>query len=76
MLKEQPTKIDIVKIQMVRDRTLDYAKKTIRGPQDLAELGQKFIQNADREVFLLFRGCHRHQDNPEDDNGVQDEKKG
>ena len=53
MQKEQPTKIDIVKIQMVRDGTLDYGKKAIKGPQDLAELGQKFIQNSDREVFLL-----------------------
>ena len=53
MQKEQPTKIDIVKIQMVRDGTLEYDKKAIKGPQDLAELGQKFIQNADREVFLL-----------------------
>ncbi len=53
MQKEQPTKIDIVKIQMVRDGTLDYGKKAIKGPQDLAELGQKVIQNSDREVFLL-----------------------
>jgi DNA repair protein RadC len=53
MQKEQFTKIDIVKIQMVRDGTLEYGKKAIKGPQDLAELGQKFIQNSDREVFLL-----------------------
>ena len=53
MQKEHPTKIDIVKIQMVRDGTLEYGKKAIKGPQDLAELGQKFIQNSDREVFLL-----------------------
>jgi DNA repair protein RadC len=45
--------IDIVKIQMVRDGTLEYGRKTIKGPQDLAELGLKFIKNADREVFLL-----------------------
>ena len=38
---------------MVRDGTLEYDKKAIKGPQDLAELGQKFIQNSDREVFLL-----------------------
>ncbi len=50
---EQPTKIDIVRIEMVRDGTLDYGKRTIRGPRDLAELGQTFIRNADREIFLL-----------------------
>jgi DNA repair protein RadC len=53
MDKEHLTKIDIVKIQMVKDGTLDYGKKAIRGPQDLAELGHKFIKNADREIFLL-----------------------
>ena len=51
MQKEQLTKIDIVKIQMVRDGTLEYDKKAIKGPQDLAELGQKFIQNADPQWF-------------------------
>jgi DNA repair protein RadC len=53
MEKNHSIKIDIVKIQMVRDGTLDYGKKTINGPQDLAELGLKFIKNADREMFLL-----------------------
>ena len=53
MEKDHRTKIDIVKIQMVRDGTLDYGKKAIKGPQDLAELGLKFIKNADREIFLL-----------------------
>ena len=53
MEKEHRTKIDIVKIQMVRDGTLDYGKKAIKGPQDLADLGHKFIENADREMFLL-----------------------
>ena len=53
MEKEEPVKIDIVKIQMVRDGTLDYGKKAILGPRDLAELGHKFIKNADREIFLL-----------------------
>ncbi len=53
MEKDHRTKIDIVKIQMVRDGTLDYGKKAIKGPQDLAELGLQFIKNADREIFLL-----------------------
>ena len=53
MEKERSIKIDIVKIQMVRDGTLEYGKKAIKGPQDLAEIGQKLIQNADREMFLM-----------------------
>ena len=53
-MKSEPLeKIDIVKIQMVKDGTLEYGRKAIKGPQDLAELGLKFIKNADREVFLL-----------------------
>ena len=53
MEKDRRTKIDIVKIQMVRDGTFDYGKKAIKGPQDLADLGFQFIKNADREIFLL-----------------------
>ena len=49
-----PIKIDIVKIQMVKDGTMDYGKKHVNKPQDLAELGLKFLKNADREMFLLI----------------------
>jgi DNA repair protein RadC len=51
--EEVNTKIDIVKIQMVKDGTIDYGKKRISNPQDLAELGLKFLKNADRETFVL-----------------------
>jgi DNA repair protein RadC len=47
------TKIDIVKIHMVKDRTIEYGKKPINNPQALAELGLKFLKNADREIFIL-----------------------
>ena len=53
MQAEGLTKIDIVKIQMVRDGTIEYGKKPIKNPQDLVELGLKFLKNADREMFLL-----------------------
>jgi DNA repair protein RadC len=49
-----PIKIDIVKIQMVKDGTIEYGKKHINKPEDLAELGLKFLKNADREMFLLI----------------------
>ncbi len=52
--KEGPiSKIDIVKIQMVRDGSIEYAKNPIKNPQDLAGLGHKFLKNADREIFIL-----------------------
>ena len=54
MGKECPSKIDIVKVQLVRDRTLDYGKKVVRGPADLAELGWEVIGNSDREIVLLI----------------------
>ncbi len=47
------TKIDIVKIQMVKDRTIEYGRKPISNPRALAELGFKFLRNADREMFIL-----------------------
>ena len=50
----EPIKIDIVKIQMVKDGTIEYGKMPITNPQALAELGLKFLKNADREMFILI----------------------
>ena len=49
-----PIKIDIVKIQMIKDGTIEYGKMPITSPQALAELGLKFLKNADREMFILI----------------------
>ena len=46
-------RIDVVKVQMVRDGSVEYGRKVIRNPQELAELGLKFLRHADREMFLL-----------------------
>lgn len=53
MQTEKLTKIDIVKIQMVKDGTIEYRTKQINNPHDLAELGIKFLKHADREMFVL-----------------------
>ena len=45
--------IDIVKIQMVKDGTIPYGREYINGPRQLAELGNKFLGNADREMFVV-----------------------
>jgi DNA repair protein RadC len=50
---EKSIQIDIVKVQMIKDGTIEYRKKAIRNPQDLAELGMKFLKHADREIFVL-----------------------
>ena len=47
-------KIDIVKLKMVRDRSVSYGQKQITGPKQLAELGLKLLKNADREMFVLI----------------------
>ncbi len=49
----ETTKIDIVKLQVVRDGSIEYGKKAISKPKQLAELGLKLIRNADREMFVL-----------------------
>jgi len=54
MQKENNTSIDIVKIQMVKDGSIEYGKNPISKPEDLAELGLKFLKNADREMFVLI----------------------
>jgi DNA repair protein RadC len=53
MEKEKLTKIDIVKIHMVKDGKIKYRTKQIQNPKDLADLGLKFLKHADREIFLL-----------------------
>jgi len=50
---EKSINIDIVKIQMVKDGSIEYGKNPISKPEDLAELGLKFLKNADQEMFIL-----------------------
>ena len=52
-MEKETSTIDIVKIQMVRDGSIEYGKKPISKPQELAELGLKLLKNADREMFIL-----------------------
>ncbi len=53
MAKEENIQIDIVKIQMVKEGSIEYGKKAISKPQELAELGLKLLKSADREMFIL-----------------------
>jgi len=46
-------RIDIVTVQMVRNGFIPYGHRQICGPKDLADLGQRLLKNADREMFLL-----------------------
>jgi DNA repair protein RadC len=50
--KGESMHIDVVRLEVVRDKTVEYGNKRINSPEDLATLGFKLIGNADREVFL------------------------
>lgn len=45
-------RIDVVRLEAVKDRTIEYGKRKIKGPKDLAELGFKLLSRADRESTL------------------------
>ncbi len=44
--------ISLVSIKLVREKDCYYGFKTIRSPEDLANLVKRFLSQADREVFL------------------------
>ena len=46
-------RIDVVRLEVVRDRTVTYGKKKITQPEDLASLGFKLLGKADREMTLV-----------------------
>lgn len=46
-------RIDMVRLEVVCDRTVDYGKTLIKKPEDLAGLGFEILGKADREMFLL-----------------------
>lgn len=47
-------RIDVVKVQMVKEDTLWYLKRSIGEPKDAADIMREFIANADREHFILI----------------------
>ena len=47
-------RVDIVKIQMVKDGSISYPQRFINTPQDAAQLGRNFLQDLDREAVLVI----------------------
>ena len=47
-------RIDVVKVQMVKEDILWYLKRSIGEPKDAADIMRDFIGNADREHFILI----------------------
>lgn len=53
-LNKLPAKrVNIVSIKMVRDGSILYGTRTISTPSEAAELGRRFIEDADREQLLV-----------------------
>jgi DNA repair protein RadC len=45
--------IRIVRLEMVKDRTIPYGKKNITGPADLANIGYELLGKSDKENILV-----------------------
>ena len=46
-------RIDVIRLEVVRERQVEYGNKKISCGEDLADLGQKLIGKADREMFVV-----------------------
>lgn len=54
MDKKRPAKrINLVSIKMIREGSILYGIRKIENPSDAAELGRKFIEEADREQLIV-----------------------
>jgi len=53
MEKKVAKRVDIVSIKMVREATVLYQNRTINSPHDALELIEPFLQDEDRECFLV-----------------------
>ena len=47
-------KVDIITLKIVRESSLLYKPRTIRGPEDAFELVRNTLEDADRETFLVI----------------------
>lgn len=47
-------RVDIVSLQLVREKTISYANRKIGCPEDAAELFRDYIGDSDREHFVLL----------------------
>jgi DNA repair protein RadC len=46
--------INVVRLEMVRDRTIAYGKRQVSGPADLAEIGYELLGRSDKESLLVI----------------------
>src|SRR5690606_8098472 len=54
MKSNPPAKrVDIVSLKLVKESSMLYQRRTIRSPRDAYDLVQSFVEEADREHFLV-----------------------
>ena len=52
--RRNPLNISIVKLQMVKDGSIEYGRWQISEPKDIAEIGFRILDKADREIFAVI----------------------
>ncbi|WP_349774075.1 hypothetical protein [Lederbergia lenta] len=53
-MKTKPAKrINIVSIKLVRESSILYDRKSVRSPEDAYELFRSFLEDKDREHFVV-----------------------
>ncbi|WP_241964592.1 JAB domain-containing protein [Paraliobacillus zengyii] len=53
--KQDPAKrVNIVSVRLVRESSILYEKRCIRSPQDAYELAKSFLEDKDREHFIVM----------------------
>lgn len=47
-------KIDIVRIEMIKEKRENFSVNSIKNPDDAAKVATEFLQNYDREAFIVL----------------------
>lgn len=47
-------RVNVVSVQLVREKSLAYETNVVKCPQDASEIAQKFLEGTDREHFVVM----------------------
>lgn len=61
MSKQVAKRVSIVSLKMIRESSVLYQNRTINSPADSANLLEQFLENCDRECFLVLALDVKHQ---------------
>lgn len=57
----KPKRVNIVSLKMVKEASVLYATRRITTPRDAADLVREFIEDADRETFIMICLTTKHE---------------